>query len=229
MVMTFPMFRPHRVQGWRAGMEDAHIALIKVPPGTPPSAAEIGAARIGSSPRASFHHPVSASQSSLENPGSSANLAATLLGVTTSDSTNPVNGGGSRSRAFTYPAEDAVEAPLSSLKASEGASSGDGAEGERLGEGEKSSGERENSMVEAEGGRGRREDGRAPGDDSSATSMTASGENATATAGAAAGWKAVDLLEDAALFGVFDGHGGKAVAELCRERLPGEAPKRHGS
>lgn len=47
-------------------------------------------------------------------------------------------------------------------------------------------------------------------------------EGADESSSAGAGWKAVDLLEDAAFFGVFDGHGGKAVADFCKERLPGE-------
>lgn len=49
-----------------------------------------------------------------------------------------------------------------------------------------------------------------------------SGSGSESGAGGEQGWKAVDLLEDAALFGVFDGHGGKAVAEFARDRLPGK-------
>lgn len=158
-------------------MEDAHIALMKVPQGSPPSSAAIGAARIGIGGQ-SHRPPLGASSTNNASNGAKQGAA-----------------GSSRARAGTYSVGDAgesfpprlVSGEAQATDGSRRASTGTTVEGalgadERAGEG-------------ADGG----------GDGGSV----------------GAGWKAVDLLEDAALFGVFDGHGGKGVADFCKERLPG--------
>lgn len=145
-------------------MEDAHIALVKVPQGRAPSSAQIGAARIGM-PDQSGKPPLGTT---------SANNSSSAIGPRT----------GVRGRAGTFSAGDGgggLYPPRQDANGMEGV-------GAQEGTGESSSG-------------------------------GAGGEDGVGAA--AAGWKAVDLLEDASLFGVFDGHGGKAVADFCRERLPG--------
>lgn len=145
-------------------MEDAHIALVKVPQGRAPSSAEIGAARIGM----------------LNQRGKPP------LGTTSANNSSSVKGPGAvaRGRAGTYSAGDGGGVLYPPRQGADEAG-GVGAQ--------------EGTGVSSSGGAG--------------------GEDIHSVG--AAGWKAVDLLEDAALFGVFDGHGGKAVAEFSRERLPG--------
>lgn len=190
-------------------MEDAHIALLKVPQGTPPSAAEIGAARIGSTSRTAYSS-LGVNQPPLSDV-SGANLVAALLGVIPSDGDGRGNSGGNRARAFTYPAGDPVDVSLSPLGAPEGVPA---PESTKVGD---SSKEDTSNKVE-----GSPRD--TPGQDSSIVSeQAAGGSSATSNGGGGAGWKAVDLLEDASLFGVFDGHGGRSVADFCRDRLPGNS------
>lgn len=170
-------------------MEDAHIALMKVPQGVAPSAAAIGAARISMNPQG----------------GNTALAAGSGGGGGNSNNLNDKN----RGRSLTYSAGDAGHADGGRRGTSDQALDGSGAHSGSTSTGEPR-GERD------EGFRG--VDGEAAGGEESGGNRGGAADTATG-----AGWKAVDLLEDAALFGVFDGHGGKAVAEFCRDRLPGAA------
>lgn len=152
-------------------MEDAHIALLRVPHGLAPSSAEIGAARIGISSKNDDPNP-----SGSGIGGTAAYLPNGAAGATSAK--------GARGRAGTYSAGDAGESYPPRQAAG----------GDVVNPGER----RASTSACVEGGAGEGGGG-SPG----------------------AGWKAVDLLEDAALFGVFDGHGGKSVADFCRERLAG--------
>lgn len=170
-------------------MEDAHIALMKVPQGIAPSAAAIGAARISMNPQG----------------GNTALAAGSGGGGGGGGSNNPKDK--NRGRSMTYSAGDAGHTDVrrrgtgdQALDAS-GTHSGATSTGEPKGESDEGFPGVEGEAVGGEGSGGN------------------GGEAADTATGA--GWKAVDLLEDAALFGVFDGHGGKAVAEFCRDRLPG--------
>lgn len=171
-------------------MEDAHIALLKVPHGQPPTSAAIGAARIGL-----FS---SQSQKSLLGNSNASNRAA--------DGSNGLQAGGSgtvRVRSGTFSAGDtgSLSPPQSSQRTD--SQKPTKAQTQTLG-----------------GGRGPRRASTGTALPEGSSRGDGGGDGEVSSGGA--GWKAVDLLEDAALFGVFDGHGGKAVADFCKERLPGQ-------
>ncbi|CAB1103986.1 unnamed protein product [Ectocarpus sp. CCAP 1310/34] len=178
-------------QGWRASMEDAHIALLKVPHGQPPTSAAIGAARIGLFNNHSHKPP-------LRSSGSRGSVI-TAVG----DSNGPSASGAqaARRRAETFSAGDT------------GGLSQQG----RL---KDETGSQQTAAISREGPR-RGSTGAVKGRTGFAAASDDSGGGGDGSSSVGAGWKAVDLLEDAALFGVFDGHGGKAVADFCKERLPG--------
>lgn len=203
-------------------MEDAHIALLKVPKGCPPSAQEIGAARIWSSVPHSYNHSASqkyplgdSSSPNVSNPhGGGDYFGQNTLGEITE---GPPGEAGSRVRSSTYSAGDSEEEALGrpSIK--------------------------EATLMEMDLEDGTTAKALLPGErfpspwtgankDAKTAKMAKKGgtDGEVGAGGERAGWKAVDLLEDAALFGVFDGHGGKAVADFCKERLPGkrETPPR---
>lgn len=179
-------------------MEDAHIALLKVPQGHPPSSAAIGASRIGINSRT--HKPPlgkSFSNNDRRTSADSLSRARQAQGI----SSEEVEAARTRrGRAVSYSAGDAEEAFLKPRPRNDILPVGDANTTSVT-----SNSSSEGSTKEAGGG------DRGDGDDGNSTSTSVG-----------AGWKAVDLLEDAALFGVFDGHGGKAVADFCKERLPGD-------
>ncbi|CBJ31069.1 Chain A, Crystal Structure Of Anopheles Gambiae SerTHR PHOSPHATASE Complexed With Zn2+ [Ectocarpus siliculosus] len=179
------------MQGWRASMEDAHIALLKVPHGQPPTSAAIGAARIGLFSNQSHKPP-------LRRSGSRGGII-TAVG----DSNGPSASGAqaARRRAETFSAGD-----------TEGLS--------QQGRLKDETGSQQTAAISREGPR-RASTGAVKGRSGFAAASDDSGGGGDGSSCVGAGWKAVDLLEDAALFGVFDGHGGKAVADFCKERLPG--------
>lgn len=160
-------------------MEDAHIALLRVPHGRAPSSAEIGAARIG------IGIP-----SQPDKPNKRIGVTAIMPNAGSTSTPGVASATGVRGRAGTFSAGDGGEyfpprQPRESAVAAPGS-------------------RRASTGACVEGGR------------------EAGGEGGGGETRPGAGWKAVDLLEDAALFGVFDGHGGKSVADFCRERLPGK-------
>lgn len=181
-------------------MEDAHIALLKVPHGKPPTSAAIGAARIGLFSSQTKKPP-------LGNSNRAANRAAAGFphGGTAAADAVPARGrAGTFSAGDTgdlFPPQNRPKDETSAAQKTEPpaaqrrASTGTGDDG------------RKKALAAAAGG------------GSGAGAVGGGGDGEGSSAGA--GWKAVDLLEDAALFGVFDGHGGKAVADFCKERLPG--------
>lgn len=171
-------------------MEDAHIALMKIPQGIAPSAAAIGAARISMNPQG----------------GNSALAAGSGGGGGGGGNSNNPNDK-NRSRSMTYSAGDAGHTDVGRRGTNDQGLDASGTHSRSS-----SNGEPKEERAEGFGGvEGEAVGGEGSGGNGGGTSDTATG----------AGWKAVDLLEDAAFFGVFDGHGGKAVAEFCRDRLPG--------
>lgn len=208
-------------------MEDAHIALMRVPKGSPPSSKEIAVARISAFERHPNHrnthqHNTARTKVPLgdsNSPNITALAGANYLGWV-SEEPPSASGDGfpypfARVRSSTYSAGDSEEESLPHpptnvivlppVPAAAAAARGDGkmeVDGDR-------------SAVAGSSGNGK---GRS----------AKGGDNGGGPSTAVAGWKAVDLLEDAALFGVFDGHGGKAVAEFCRDRLPGKCARRRG-
>lgn len=173
-------------------MEDAHIALLKVPHGQPPTSAAIGAARIGL-----FS---SQSQKSLLGHSGSNRGSNRSLDVSNGSDT----GTAARVRAGTFSAGD-----TGSLSPPQGSPRKERQKAQTPG---RSAGPRRAST------------GTSLAEDSGKGDGSGGGSSS-----GGAGWKAVDLLEDAALFGVFDGHGGKAVADFCKERLPGEMEPKSNS
>lgn len=249
-------------------MEDAHVALMKVPKGSPPSAKEIAAARISSSARqhpnpqhyrnnmggadqrsASLRHSTGSTKAPLgdsHSPNIAALNGAHYLGWTVEEppsSSSQFADAGSdgsarvasaRVRSFTYSAGDLDEdtlptaPPVKGLQQEEQAATATGAPGDNSqmdvdpgGCGASSSKTAAAATAKAvDTGKQRY----SASDGSGNPKATGSGSGSGIEGGGTGeqGWKAVDLLEDAALFGVFDGHGGKAVAEFARDRLPGE-------
>lgn len=176
-------------------MEDAHIALLKVPHGKPPTSAAIGAARIGLFSSQSKKPP-------LGNSSRAANRAAGFPNGTAAADAVPARG-----RAGTFSAGDTGDLfPPQTRPTKDETSTAQKAEPQ--------AGPRRAST--GTGG-----DVRKQALAAAAAAAAAGGGEGEGSGSAGAGWKAVDLLEDAALFGVFDGHGGKAVADFCKERLPG--------
>lgn len=190
-------------KGWRASMEDAHIALLKVPHGKPPTSAAIGAARIGLFSSQSKKPP-------LGNSSRGANRAAGFPNW--SAAAEPARG-----RAGTFSAGDTGDLfpPQSRPRdeASTAAQQTNPKGSRRASTGTTGGGDKRKEALTAAGAAGVGGSGRGVGG--------VGGGDGGGNSSTGAGWKAVDLLEDAALFGVFDGHGGKAVADFCRERLPG--------
>eukprot|EP00752_Nemacystus_decipiens_P009520 g8509.t1 len=191
------------MQGWRASMEDAHIALLKVPHGKPPTSAAIGAARIGLFSSQSKKPPLGNSSRAANRAAGFPNGTAAAAAAAAAADAVPARG-----RAGTFTAGDTGDLfpPQARPKDETSAAAQKTAEPEagprRASTGTGGDDRKQALAAAAGGGSG----GGGEGDGSSS---------------AGAGWKAVDLLEDAAFFGVFDGHGGKAVADFCKERLPG--------
>lgn len=190
-------------------MEDAHIALLKVPHGKPPTAAAIGAARIGLFSSQSNKPPLgNSSRGGNGGPSGSVRRGGGCLGADAAIS---------RGRSGTFSAGDTREFFPQQQQESR---STDGTPPQQ--------GDAGDAGASAGASSGRASAGISTGDEDKATTrLTAGGGGGGEESGSAgAGWKAVDLLEDAALFGVFDGHGGKAVADFCKERLPGQSSEK---
>ncbi len=178
-------------------MEDAHIAMLKVPHGKPPTSAAIGAARIGLFSSQNNKPPLGNSSrgtNSYANGGGGPSSAAGAAGA---------DAGPRRGRAGTFSAGDTGDSFPQQQQQQQGRAREE-ALATRQTAVPRDAARRASTGTEDERKR--------------ALAAAASGDGESS---AGAGWKAVDLLEDAALFGVFDGHGGKAVADFCKERLPG--------
>eukprot|EP00903_Cladosiphon_okamuranus_P006703 g6542.t1 len=196
-------------------MEDAHIALLKVPHGKPPTSAAIGAARIG------FF-----SQSKKPPLGKSSrgsNRAAGFPNGSAAAATSAADAVPARGRAGTFSAGDTGDLfPPQSRPRDEASSAAQQADPKagprRASTGTTDGNDRKEALAAAGAAGGGDSGGDVGSDGGGGGGGGGDGEGSHSTG---AGWKAVDLLEDAALFGVFDGHGGKAVADFCTERLPG--------